>query len=276
MLMPARSATRCPRNTTPQKRSTCVMSVKRRTLMSNALTIQDAVTPATMLREAIAKGMDAQSIQTLTDVFFRFEEKRAEREFNAALTAFQAECPVILKAKMIEFPTKRGGKFKSQYAEMDDIVEQTKQLREKHGFSFSFKRLMEPKSITVQCDLRHIGGHKTLTEFSVPMPTDFLISEQHAIAGAVTFCERYAFRGSLGITTGLPDNDGKEFIGKIPKEQVEQLQALIEETDSDIEPFWSFARVEKLEDIAAADFARIFQMLLQKKRLKDENAKRKV
>src|SRR5258708_13169928 len=105
MLMPARSATRCPRNTTPQKRSTCVMSVKRRTLMSNDLTIQDAVTPATMLREAIAKGMAAQSIQTLTDVFFRFEEKRAEREFNAALTASPPECPVILQPHIITSPT---------------------------------------------------------------------------------------------------------------------------------------------------------------------------
>ena len=242
--------------------------------MPNELTSREETTPASMLQSAIDKGMDAQSIQTLTNIYFQFEEKRAEREFNAALTAFQSECPVILKAKMIEFPTKRGGKFKSQYAEMDDIVEQTKTLREKHGFSFSFKRVMEEKRITVQCELRHIGGHKTLTEFSVPMPLDFLISEQHAIAGAVTFCERYAFRGALGITTGLPDNDGKEFIGKIPPEQVEQLRALVEETDSDIEPFWRFAKVQRLEDIPAVDFGRIYQMLASKKRLAEENAKK--
>jgi len=242
--------------------------------MSNDLTIHEEATPASMLQSAIEKGMDAASIQILANIHFQFEEKRAEREFNAALTAFQAECPVILKAKMIEFPTKRGGKFKSQYAEMDDIVEQTKQLREKHGFSFSFKRLMEEKRIIVQCELRHIGGHKTLTEFAVPMPTDFLISEQHAIAGAVTFCERYAFRGALGITTGLPDNDGKEFIGKIPPEQVQQLQQLIDETDSDIPGFWKFAKVDHLIDIPLLDFGRIYQMLMSKKRLAEENAKK--
>jgi len=233
------------------------------------------ITPGEMLASAIDRGMDAASIQTLTNVYFQFEEKRAEREFNAALVAFQSACPVILKAKRIEFPTKRGGKFTSQYAEMDDIVEQTKTLREKHGFSFSFKRMMEEKRITVQCELRHVGGHKTLTEFSVPMPTDFLISEQHAIAGAVTFCERYAFRGALGITTGMPpDDDGKEFIGKIPPEQVEQLRALVEETDSDIPGFWKFAKTERLEDIPAADFGRIYQMLMSKKRLADANAKK--
>src|SRR5262245_11237413 len=118
--------------------------------MPNDLTTQEPTLPATtstaeMLVAAIEKGMDAQSMQILANIHFQFEEKRAEREFNAALVAFQAECPVILKEKQIEFPTKRGGKFKSQYAEMDDLVEQTKALREKHGFSFTFKRLMEDK-----------------------------------------------------------------------------------------------------------------------------------
>jgi len=243
--------------------------------MSNDLTIHEEATPATMLREAIAKGMDAASIQTLTDVFFRFEERRSEREFNAALAAFQSESPTILKKTKISFPTKRGGRFDSQYAEMDDLVEQTKSLREKHGFSFSFRREITDKLITVGCILRHRGGYQTETTFSVPTPKDFLISEQHAIAGAVTFCERYSFRGALGITTGMPDDEGKgAFIGKIPSEQVEQLRELVKETECEQdEAFWKYAGVERLEDIAAEHFGRIWQALQIRKRRIEEAKK---
>ena len=167
--------------------------------------------PAGLLRAAIQHGIDAQGIKILAEVFERMQAKQAEREFNAALSAFQAECPVILKNKEIEFPTKSGGAFRSRYAEMDSIIDDTRELRRKYEFSHSFDREVTEKQIKVTCILRHSGGHQTSTPFAVPIPKDNKLSEAHAVAGAVTFCERYAFRGALGITTGMPDNDGKEF-----------------------------------------------------------------
>jgi ERF superfamily len=226
--------------------------------------------PAAMLAAAIQKNIDPAGIETLARVYFQFEEQRAIQAYNAAMAAFQHECPIVLKKTRIDFPTKKGGRFTSQYAEMDDIIEATRELRHKHGFSYTFKHRFE-KDITSVCEVSHLGGHTRATEFSVPLPKDFLITEQHAAGAAVTFCDRYAFRAAFGITTGMPDTDGKAFIGAIPAEQVEQLRALVKETDCEKdEAFWKYAGVDRLEDIPADAFARIWQALQIRKRRIDE------
>ncbi len=221
---------------------------------------------AGLLHAAILKG-DSESIKTLAEIYERWQDKQAEREFNEALSEFQGECPIILKKKLVEFPTKSGGKFTSRYAEMDTIVEDTRELRCRHGFSHTFDREVSDTRVSAWCVLRHRAGHQTRTPFSVPMPKEIKLSEAHTIAGLVTFCERYAFRGALGITTGL-DNDGKEFTTNnetISPGQVDALQKLIEETGSDGEAFWRFARVQRLEDLPLADFPRVQQALFAKR-----------
>src|SRR5712692_11447269 len=150
-------------------------------------TILPPDSPAAMLTAAIEKGIDAQGIKTLAEVFERMQAKHAEREFNEALSAFQGECPVILKKKAIDFPTKGGGLFRSRYAEMDTIIDDTRELRRKYGFSHSFDREVTDKQVRVVCILRHRGGHQTSTPFAVPLPKDNKLSEAHAVAGAVTF-----------------------------------------------------------------------------------------
>lgn len=223
--------------------------------------------PADMLRAAIEHGIDAAGIKTLSEVYERMEARRAEREFNDALSEFQRECPIILKKKEIEFPTKTGGMFRSRYAEMDTIVEDTRELRGKHGFSHSFEPELTDKQVKAVCILRHRGGHHTRTPFAVPIPKDFKLSEAHAIAGAITFCERYAFRGALGITTG-PDHDGKEFTEsnkKMSEEQRQTLALLVEETQAEGEAFRNFLGVPTLADLPARDYGRVQQALLQRK-----------
>src|SRR6266478_7963928 len=137
------------------------------------------------------------------------------------MAAFQHECPLVIKKTSIDFPTKKGGRFSSKYAEMDDIIEATRELRYKHGFSYTFKHRFD-KEITSVCEVSHVGGHTRGTEVSLPLPKDVLISEAHSAGGAITFADRYSFRAAFGIATGLADDDGRSLIGKCPPEQIEQ------------------------------------------------------
>lgn len=226
-------------------------------------------TAATLLRAAIEKGIDAEGIKTLAEVYKDMQRIRAEQDFNLDLAAFQAACPVIGKKKEIEFPTRGGGTFRARYAEMDTLIEDTRALRAQYGFSHSFDREVTATTITVWCILRHRGGHQTRTPFSVPLPKDGRLSEAHAVAGAVTFCERYAFRGALGLTTG-PDRDGKEFVedqARITDEQRHTLEALLEETQAATPQFWKYAGVApgRLAELPAREFARVQQALFTAK-----------
>lgn len=223
----------------------------------------DHTSPALMIQTAIEKGIDATGIKILAEVYERMEAQRAERAYNDALADFQGQCPIILKRKEIEFPTRSGGKFISRYAEMDTIIQDTRELRAIHGFSYSFERTVTDKQIVVICIVRHRGGHKTTTTFQVPIPKEVKLSEAHAVAGAVTFCERYSFRGAFGITTGMPDNDGKDLTGGLcTEEQRKVLQALIDQVKPNLEKFWKYCGVTKLEDLPERDYARVQAGLL--------------
>lgn len=240
--------------------------------------VRAQVTPEQMIASAIERGIDPAGIETLSRVYLEIKAQEAEMAFNEAMVAFQAECPIVVKARTIEFPTKRGAKFKSQYAEMDDIIEATRELRQRYGFAFMFKREYTDRLITVTCTISHTKGHRRETSFSVPIPTDVLISEQHSYAGAVTFAERYAFRAAFGITTGQPDDEGKAFAtgGAITDEQHQKLLALVQETRADSPAFYSFCGITKLDDLKtlpATQYDKVEQALLRRKGILAEQQK---
>ncbi|HXG17890.1 MAG TPA: ERF family protein [Methylomirabilota bacterium] len=222
---------------------------------------------ALMIASAIEKGLDAEGIVKLAEVYERMEQKRAESEFAEALLAFQAECPIIIKRSEVSFPTRNGGQFQAKYARFDQIVAEVKPLLLKHGFAFAFNTQIKGKEVTSVCILTHRCGHKTETTFSAPVDPAPKISEAHATASAVTFAQRYAFQLALGIVSGLADDDGKRgFVGAISEEQRAVLQSLIDEVKPNMEQFWKYAGVQQLEDLPARDFARVHRALLDKRK----------
>ncbi len=231
------------------------------------IAIPNPLTPIDLLHAAINKGIDPEGIKTLSEVMLKMQAYQAEQAFNSDLAHFQAACPIVLKRKKINFPTKAGGTFTSHYAEMSSIVDAVRDLLTDHGFSYSFDREVDDKSVRVHCILRHSGGHQTRTLFSVPIDRGNKLSDAHAIAGAVTFCERYSFRGALGITTGDSDNDGKEFTDRrILPEQVEVLKKLMEDAQPNLEKFWRYVGVESLEEIFQRDYGRVEALLLERRK----------
>lgn len=228
-------------------------------------------TPESLMELAIAKGISPDGLKVMAEVWERLQAKNAEVEFARAMASFQAECPVILKRKLIDFPTTTGGKFRAHYAEMDDLVEQTRELRAKYGFSFRFDRALTDTYITVTCIIQHAAGHHTATQFAVPAPREGKLSAQHDVASAVTFAERYAFRGGFGITTGMPDDDGKRAFTLEPlaPDKVLVLAKLVQDCGlTDSSAFWQFAKLEESHDLAqlpARDFDRVHQALLSRK-----------
>ena len=214
--------------------------------------------PSDMLRAAIERGIDAEGIKTLAEVFERMQSKQAEIEFTTALLSFKARCPRIPKTDV--------GVHTSRFAPLYKIAQVIDPILTQCGLIYSFDTMLEEKRVSSICILRHVGGHSTRTTFAAPIDPVPRMSETHATASAISFAERYALTLALGIVTGV-DDDGKAVAAgeTITEEQKKTLQQLLNETKAEGEAFQKFLGVPTLADLPARDYARVQQALLQRK-----------
>jgi hypothetical protein len=118
-------------------------------------------------------------------------------EMIKALLEFQAECPVISKAK-------QGYGYK--YAELDKIVDATRELRHKHGLVFT--QTFEDNVLITS--LYHISGGELHSR--IKMQDDVKLNGMNPFqvdGSKITYYKRYAFCAILGIVLDGEDNDAK-------------------------------------------------------------------
>lgn len=226
------------------------------------------LSPAALLDAAIQRGIDAQGIAALAEMFNAMDVRRAQREFTVAMLAFQNDLPPVVKNQAVEFPTRRGGSFSSRFAPLPDIIKIAKPYLDKHGFAYTFTTKSDAKQMAVSCHVSHVGGHSQDTEFTIPIDPEPKLSVAHAAASASTFAVRYAFCLAFGIVTAMPDDDGKRgFVATqyITDEQQASLKKLAEETNSLGPDFWRFCGTTGFAEIKQKDFKRIEDALLKKK-----------
>ena len=136
------------------------------------------------------------------------QEEWAKRRFVEAMSAFQAECPVIEKSKKVDFTSKRtGSRTNYSYAPLDAIVKQVKEKIAIYGFSYTIETENTETRIVSVVKVRHVDGHSETTRFEVPIDKDAFMNSQQQYGSASTFSKRYAFCNAFGILTGDEDND---------------------------------------------------------------------
>jgi hypothetical protein len=164
--------------------------------------------PESLIRFAIERGSSPEAIERLMAVRRELQAEHAKLEFDTALAAFQAECPIIEKRKAVM--EKSGGGVRYRYAPLDDIVAQVKQLLQKHGFSYTLNSPKEDNAsfVGAVCTVTHRAGHSRDSMFRVPIDPKAFMSEAQKFASALTFSKRYAFCNAFGILTGDEDIDG--------------------------------------------------------------------
>jgi hypothetical protein len=154
----------------------------------------------------LSKAVDANSavdvLERLAVMRREMKAEQAKEAFDHAMAEFQAECPVINKGKQV-----KGGKFAYNYAPLDAIVSETKELLRRHGFSYTLTAKVEEKWVTAIVRVKHSAGHAEESEFKVPIDPDSYMNAPQKFASALTFAKRYAFCNSFGILTGDVDDD---------------------------------------------------------------------
>lgn len=158
-----------------------------------------------LLRLAVERGATVETIERLMAVRRELNAEQSRNAFFAALSAFQAECPAIRKTKLVM--NKDGRTVRYAYAPLESIVEQTKAILKKHGFSYTLDSAMEADAVIAVCLVHHIGGHSERFTFRAPTATDAFMSAPQKVGAAMTFASRYVYRNAFGIMTGDDDTD---------------------------------------------------------------------
>lgn len=171
---------------------------------ADALAVRD---PEELLRFAVEKGADVGTIERLMTVRRELNAEKAKAAYDAAMAAFQAECPVILKTKAV----KTGSETLYAYSPFEQIVAQIKELLQKHGFSFRLDTDVESKDgwVIAMCRVVHSAGHTETSTAKFPLGTGTrAMSTTQVFAAALTFASRRVFCNAFGIIPAAEDFDG--------------------------------------------------------------------
>lgn len=158
-----------------------------------------------MIKTALDKGIDPESLGKLLDLQDRVLERQAKADFALAKKTFQAECPFINRNCHAEFSG-----LSYDYANLEHIIKTIRPLLDRCGFTYSFTQKTDGAILTVTCILKHEAGYEECRDFSAPWAQKSgAVSEMQKYAMATTFCERYALCLALGLPIGK-DNDGRD------------------------------------------------------------------
>lgn len=194
-----------------------------------------------LVQLAIERGIDPAALQTMMDVYERIAARSAKAEFDAAMAAFQAECPQVPKTKTATITSKRTStQYKYTYAPIDQIDRTIAPHLHKHGLSYTFDSEVsqDGQFLKAICLVQHEGGHSQTSSFTCPIDTASKDPRNYGIARS--YACRYALVQALGIATADPDPDGtaqETAALTIDDAQRAEIVALLKETGADEQTF---------------------------------------
>jgi hypothetical protein len=183
-----------------------------------------------LITKAIEHNASIETMERILAMRQQLRAERAKEAFDNDMAGFQGECPTIKKSKAGGVTD--GGVIAYYYAPIDVIVEQTKSLISKYGFSYAIKTETAPGKVKSICIVKHRMGHSESSEMEVPLGTKTrVMSDPQVVAAASTFTKRYAFCNAFGIMTGDEDKDAQDIPTEQPKEEPKpKAKPTLEET----------------------------------------------
>jgi len=178
--------------------------------MSGALVVKDeqstaaAVTPMAMLQLAVEKGASVEQLKELMDLQERWEATEARKAFVAALNAFKANPPEVLKSTKVSF-----GNTKYNHASLDSASEIIGAALSKHAISHRWDVNQADGKIKVTCILTHALGHSERVTMEATPDNSGSKNSIQQVGSTVTYLQRYTLFAATGIAAKNEDDDGR-------------------------------------------------------------------
>lgn len=221
---------------------------------------------ATLLEAAIGTaekpGLPADTIRTLVELAHIEADRRKQQEYNEAFSAFQRDCPMIPRTRVIDYETKAGGRVHYAYAPLDQILKVIQPHLDTHNLSRSWSSdegMSKPGFMIVTCTIKHIGGGEGSAVAQGPVEIDSKMGAMKSTSAARTILQRASLIGALGLVNCDDDTDGNDGQGAnivpLSQDQVETLNNLCIEAKRKPETFARAYGATKLSEIPVKMFA---------------------
>lgn len=224
-------------------------------------------TPAELIELVLEKGEGVDQIAKLMELQERWEKRQAEKAFIAALQAFKANPPKIIKNAVLEhFGTK--GKKPSAYASADHVANILQPALARHGLTYRWESADAPGGLVrVTCVLTHSGGHSERTSLVAAADGSGGKTGPQQVGSTVTYLQRYTLLAACGIVVQGADDDGRGGATgdeRISDEQAEEIARLLNETRADAAKFFAYFGVDGVPEIRKADYQEAVRLLKKK------------
>ena len=178
--------------------------------------------PMALIQSAVEAGQDPATLERLFDLHERIRAQQAKEACDAAVQAFQAECPQIRKA--------REGAHRVLYASYDDIMDVIRPLLNKHGLAVDFDSQLEGGTLHMTCRVSG-HGHTRESRASLPMPKEMKVNDTQRMGAAISYGKRYTICNALNIVVTDEDRDGGNLqadITYMTDDQVFKLEVMLD------------------------------------------------
>lgn len=235
---------------------------------SQPLALQPEPSVALMLQGALASiqsgQITAQHVDVLKgmmDLYERNEDRKAQKDFAAALTALQGENIRVVATKAVDV---KDGKPRYTFAPYEEIMKTVQPMLTRHGFSITFDTEVGDTRLTSICTLTHAGGFARSNRFAVRYGKPPGSSDAQGDMSTKSYAKRGALCDALNISIDH-DDDARIEGSYISQPEADELRELCDLTRSDRVKFLAHAGAETFETIASARLADLTATLMRKK-----------
>ncbi len=214
---------------------------------------------------AVQQGGNIETIERLTDLYHRIEDRRAASEFTLALKEFQERCPEIKKNKSASFPTKLGGDFSYTYANLTQVCRTVNPLLHPLGLSYKWDSAVSDDGgrLKVTCTLSHVAGHSVTAAFESPIDKGHGTSAAQDYAKVQTYGQRQSLIQVCGIFSADEDLDAaKAPVKRISDNQLAELEDLLTETKMNRAKLLELGGAASLGELRLSQFPMMKELLV--------------
>ena len=154
--------------------------------------------------------------------------------------------------------------FRNKYASLASTLDAIRKPLSDNGLSITQITTMRDGAFLLVTTLRHASGQWVVSEYPLPIN-----AKPQELGSALTYARRYSVASLINIASDDDDDaEGASIISDtqaISSEQVDNLNAMINEVGADVDGFAKYFKISRLTDLPVREYQRAVAALEAKR-----------